>query len=1103
MNMRRKMREFCMSVGMLTLIRPLSVLLGMALLMIANHGLKAQSVSSLIQGTVVDMSGAVIPGADVALTNARTGTILKTQTDTAGLYSFPSVLPGVYSLEITKPSFTRYQVSQFSVVVGQRVTENATLNIASATQSVTVNAGGLANLLQPESNDLGDVIAPQSVAQLPLNGRNFLQLGLLSGATQSNAGAASSSVSQTGHPELSINIAGSEPDFTMYLINGIQTVGSRAGNASLNVSVGAIDQFEVHYGFFLPDLGPNPGVVDVITKSGANSFHGEAYEYLRNNNLEARDFFSPTPPGPYHQNQFGADLGGPILKNKLFFFANYEGYRQSQSAFVGAYTPTPAMFQGDFSGLSTVIYNPSTFNPITGKRQPFAGNIIPSQMINPVSAKLLQYYLPGSSLAQKPNNVGGTPRTTLDSDQGTGRLDSNINERNQVFGEVTWLNSPASQPGLFPLQGTAYPLDTELAALGWTRTISPTKVNELRIGWTRDSVYDEGLSSAGLQQKLGITGTGDINGVPAIGISGYSGFGTGTGLLGDVDNVYQIHDSFSWLKGNHQIKFGGDLSYTRAVESSANATARGSISFTNLFSSQITRGVNGQYSVVSGTGNGFADFLLGMPTNGEAKAMPLTHYRWTSFQPYIEDTWKIRPNFTVNLALAYFINTPPNPSDADKNLVHGFDFTTGEETFAALGQLNPEVFAMTKTNFAPRAGFSWQANSKTVVRAGWGIYYTTQMDLNQQYSVVSDITTVNNSIANAEPNPTYLLGVNTFPAVTVGQITAAQVPTISGPIQYLSETQRSPYIEQWNFDVQHTFAKTYLADVAYIGNQAHHLALNYNPIDCSAPGTLLCSNSNNPYYPRYPYMQEVDSIGNSNYNALLVKFQRQFSHGVSVLANYTWSKALSNAQEGSNSTFNQMKTCLRCDRGLTTFNVPQSLVVSTVWDLPVGRGRQLGANMNPYLDGIIGGWNLDVIATFQQGTPFTVGAPNFTIWPAAHVRANRVCNGRTEISNKDLRANGLLWIQKSCFVQPPTNYFGNSGFDILTGPGLNNWDVGVHKSFPIREAIRLDFRAEFFNAWNHAQFANPDSNVADARFGQVSATQHAPREIQFGLRLAF
>ena len=253
------------------------------LLMAGPSILRAQSGTSSIQGTVVDSSGAVVQGASVILTNTATGVLLNASTDTSGSYSFPSILPGIYSLEISKSAFATYKLSQFKVIVGQRATENASLNVASSAATVEVNASGLSNLLDTSSNDLGIVIGPQSVQQLPLNGRNFLQLGLLSGAAQSNAGAANGSIAQTGHPGMSINIAGNEPDYSMYVVNGLQTLGSRAGNTSLNLSTGAIDQFEVHYGFFMPDLGPNPGSVDVVTKSGTNHIHGEAYEFVRTN----------------------------------------------------------------------------------------------------------------------------------------------------------------------------------------------------------------------------------------------------------------------------------------------------------------------------------------------------------------------------------------------------------------------------------------------------------------------------------------------------------------------------------------------------------------------------------------------------------------------------------------------------------------------------------------------------------------------------------------------------------------------------------------------------------------------------------------------------
>ena len=1104
--------------------RSFAVLAAILLLTTALSVSRAQSVNSSIQGTVADASGAVVPGANVKLTNVRTGVQLKTISDASGNYSFPAVQPGVYSLDVSKQGFATYDLTQFSVIVGQRATENATLTVASTAQTVTVQAHGLANLLETQSNDLGNVIGPQSVQQLPLNGRNFLQLGLLSGATQTNAGAANGAIGQTGHPGMSINISGNEPDFTMYLINGIQTVGSRAGNTSLNLSMDAIDQFEVHYGFFMPDMGTNPGIVDVITKGGTNDIHGDLYEYVRNNQMEARNYFATTPNGPYHQNQFGASVGGPILKNKLFYFGNYEGYRQNQSSFVSAYTPTQAMFNGDFSALSTPIYDPTTYDPTTGLRQQFPENKIPTDRINKTAAKLLTYYLPGSSLGAG-NNVSGNPETTLNSDQFTVRMDYSLNSNNQLFGQGSWVNAPETSPGLFPGQGTAFPLDTEFATLGWTWTLSPTKVNSLHLGIVRDSVYSQGSSIPDVQTQLGITGTGDANGVPGINIAGFSGFGTSTGLLGDIDNVYQIHEGFSWLHGNHQIKIGGDLAYTRSVQSSANANARGVFNFNDVFTAQTRLNANGTVSQVAGTGSAFADFLLGDLTSAQSIAMPKTHFRWTTFEPYIQDTWKLSSHLTANLALAYFINTPPNPPDkTNRNLIHSFDFNTGLETFAALGTASPESFSMALNSVAPRIGFAWQpeALKNTVVRAGWGLYYTTQYDITSQYAVVSQYISVNNQVSNptSKPTPTFVLGVNAMPPVTVGAITPEEVPTITGAIQYLASNMRPPMISQWNLDVQRTFGKAYLLDVAYIGNEAHHLQKNWDPWDGSSPGVQTYDLTKNPFYPKYSYMQEIDSIANGSFNALLVKFQRQFIHGMSILANYTWQKSLSDGTEGSIGTLNQDKSCFRCDWGPTTSNVPQSLVISAVWQLPVGRGKGIGTNMNRVLDGMVGGWSLDAIATMQKGNPFSVGAPNNTNWSPANIKADRYCNGRNELQNKNLRSNGMYWIftgvdttvNSPCFVNPATDphntsgqtwYYGTSGFDILTGPGINNWDMGIHKDFPIHENMRFAVRGEFFNAWNHAQFANPSSGVVSGTFGKVTGTQKNARIVQVAATLSF
>ena len=1097
------------------------------LVLTGSEGARAQSVNSAVQGTAADSSGAAVPGADVVLTNVNTGISLKGQTDHDGTYSFPSVPLGLYNLTVSKEGFASYELSNINVIVGQRATENATLSVASTKQTVTVNAGSLADLLQPESNDLGTVIGPETVANIPLNGRNFLQLGLISGATQVNAGAASSSVGQTGSTGtngnrlLSLLIAGNEPDFTMYLVNGIQTVGTRAGNSSLNLSVSAIDQFEVHYGFFMPDLGPNPGIVDVITKAGTNKFHGEVFEYFRNTALEAKDYFAGKP-APYHQHQFGGSIGGPVLHDKLFFFFNYEGYRESQSSVSNNLVPTPAEFNGDFSAVSTPIYNP--YNVVNGQRVQFQGNMIPSSMINPTAKALLAYYASSSAPVVNGGNYVVYPRFTLNSDQYTGRIDYSLNSKNQIFAQGTYLNSPENSPGPFANQGSEYPLDTELVALGWNTTIGQNKVNEARVGWTRNSVFNQGYTAPGVQSALGIAGTSDNNGIPGETITGYAGFGTGAGLLGDVDDSYQVHDAFNWLIGKHQIKFGADIAYTRTVDSSANISARGGANYQAFFTTLLNCKTNCG-------GNSFADFLLGAPHDGESKGMPPTHYRWTTAQPYIQDTWKITPKFTANLALAWYGATPPNPVGNNKNFIHGFNFATGLQTFAALGQVNPEVYPMTMTNFAPRIGGSYQINKSTVLRGGWGLFYTTEMALNVQYSVVSQFITVDNAISNANLTvPTYLLGQNIFGAsATVGQITQAQANSITAPVQYLSQTQRSPYVYQYNLDLEHTFGP-YLVDLAYIGNASHRLMVQYNPLDCSA-ADFTCQTARIPYNNKYPYMQDMDGIGYANYNGLIAKFQRQFTNGLSIIVNYTYSKALAAAQEGSNSTLNQMKSCFQCDYGLATYDVPQSLAVSAVWDIPYGRGRKFGSGVNRPVDLALGGWNLDVIGNFQQGNPINITEPNKTVWPADNTRPNRVCNGHSDVPNKDIRSNGHIWMRPvmnaagsfvnadgsaiGCFVpsylgDPSTvtsttitHPFGNTHFDPIIGPGIDNYDLAVHKDFNLYKTAKFGLRGEFFNAFNHTDFANPHNGVGDTQFGQITATQHQPRIIQVAGTITF
>lgn len=1069
--------------------------------------LPAQTNSSLVEGTVEDPSGAVIPDCQVILVSMETGGSFSTRSNDAGVYIFPSVPPGIYSLKVSKEGFKSYSVTDFKITVSQSVTQNVALELGAASQTVVVEEKGSAPLLEPSSNELGTLIEAISVQKLPLNGRDFLQLGLLSGATQDSGTLVSDFLTlQTGHPDRTITIAGNEQDLTGFLVNGISTAGSRLGQSSLNISIAAIDQFKVREGFFLPSPGADPGVISVVTKAGTNHLHGEVFEFVRNNVFDGRNFFSPeSQPGPFRRNQFGGAVGGPIRRNRLFFFAHYEGHRQVLSDTVQAFTPSEKMFKGDFSEiLPTKIYDPNTYDAATGQRQAFPDNIIPADRINSMADKLLAYYLAGSSYNTRPLNVSGDPRTTDRSDQFGGRVDVNLGANTTLFGQYVREDSPVVDNGLFPVSGYVYPLNTQLAMVQLTTTLSAHLVNEFRLGWTRPSLFYGGVSQLGLQNRIGFTGTADKNGPPGVNLNGFSSFGTSQSVIGNIDEQYQMHEAINYLQGNHEIKFGAGLFYIRNVEESANFNARGTVNFSSVFTAQLAPNAAGQLAPMLGTGDSFADFLLGMPTSGSVTSMPRTHFRWTQLEPYFQDTWKLRPGLTINAGLGWQMATPPRPSGNDAGYPHAFNFETGLVEYAALGQVNPAIYKTDYNNFAPRLGIAWEPRfvKRTVVRAGAGIYYPSEASLYQLFGITAPGISIVQSISNSQfqPTPTYLLGQNVFPPISQETITPEFAQNLTGSIFALDTGLRTPYVAQWAFAIQHTFTQNNLVEINYLGSQSRKLPNRWNIDDCSAPNSMACTSSVVPY-PRYTYVFYAADEAMSNYNAFVLKFQREFSHGLGFTANYTWSKVLSSTmQGGANSPLNQMASCRRCDKGMAGFNVPQRLVTSTVWELPLGKGKRFLTGISPIWERVLGGWALDTIATFSQGNPFTVQAPNLTADPLTSVRANRLCNGRSDLARSNVRTIGLYWIQPSCFASPAAGYFGDSGANIITGPGVNNWDLAIEKNTLFRERAELQFRAELFNAWNHAQFENPDNTVGDANFGRITSAR-AAREVQLSLKL--
>ncbi|HWD99414.1 MAG TPA: hypothetical protein VG345_10265, partial [Bryobacteraceae bacterium] len=572
-----------------------------------------------------------------------------------------------------------------------------------------------------------------------------------------------------------------------------------------------------------------------------------------------------------------------------------------------------------------------------------------------------------------------------------------------------------------------------------------------RIGYNRARVLSQGQAESGpdLLDPLGITGTLDQHGIPGISIQGFTGFGRSSGPLGDKDNNYQFDESLNYTKGNHSFAFGAGVRYHRTVQRNSNANAVGSLSFQTVFTAQLAAGANG-LSPVANTGNSFADFLLGIPASGQVVGLPPMHYRYTETFPYFQDSWRLTHNLTINYGISWYYSSPPDPQGADRTIPHAFNFQTGQLLYAALGQVGADVVKPDWNNFTPRLGLAWQPSflKNTVIRAGAGVYYGESGLIETQFAAIGppfqNSLTINNS--QFSPLPTYVLGQNVFPVLAGAQLSAGYVPPAGSAPFIMSQNNRIPYITQWNFSIQHTIGSRDLIEADYIGTSGHDEQNRYDVDECQAAPNLFCSASTRPY-PQYSSLLESINNGNLSYEALILKYQHQFSQGLTVLANYTFSKTLSDAWESAASTLNQSANCRACDKGPVSYDVPHQLVISTVYELPFGRGRSFGSHMPVAADLLLGGWNLNGILTFASGPAFTVTSPNETGSVFSQFRANRLCSGADSSLSGNLRSDGFLDFNKACFATPAAGYFGNSGRGVLFGPGVNNWDTAITKNF--------------------------------------------------------
>lgn len=1049
-----------------------------------------------VQGTVKDQSGLPMANAAVEIRSTASNVARRTTTSASGEYDFVALQPGPYSLTATQAGF-KEKIQKFELAVGQRLGLDISMEVGAASQSVSVNADALT--LETASSEVSDLRTTKEVVDLPLNSRNFTQLVQLAPGVNNhgNSTNATNGGYTAGRGTSGAVVNGNPTDIGIYLFDGIQSVDADANVLIFYPPVDAIQEFVVQTSAAPAAYGGGPSIVNVTFRSGTNEYHGALYEFVRNSDFDAKNFFdSPINPiPPFHLNQFGANLGGPVRiphlfngKDKLFFFADYEGRRVSQAQTYISTVPTAAFRTGDFSALlpKTVLHVPGTTTPLPN-------NQIPSAQIDPTSANLIGLYplpnIPGTGLV---SNFLYNGALVNNIDQGDIRVDYRTGN-STLFGRFSTEDPTTNNPGYLPPPavggGPGYPGTTlapgKQAVLSFGRAISPTKYYEFRVGFSRllEAIIDADTSYGPLAQKLGIPNA-NLNGalgLTSISVSGTASLGDGNSSLNKVNNIWEIDQAFSWVHSSHELKFGFNWMSTR-------------LGFYTPPHSSGTYSFNGSY-----TGYGLADFLYGHPISSQidiTKYFSLMRFRPTF---YLQDNWRVTKKLTVNYGLRDEMVTPWRERH---NRLAGFDPSNGGN-LVAVG--NPPFPGDTLvdgkyTNLAPRVGLAYSLDSKTVIRSAFGIFYA--------YETYNSNPMAKNAPFNGSLVTTNSSGTAGFAAalpISAGFPAARPdlFPAAGTAFQVFQRSYPNPSMHEWNFNVQRQLSGRDLLSVGYVGQNGEHILINPN-INFPVPGAAAVAS-------RRPYPNLSDgtlncTCANSSFNSLQVSYKRQLASGFDFQGVYTLAHSIDTSSGNTNATGLQIPYNLNLYRGSSDFDVRHLAVLSWSYDLPFGRGRKFAGKAPRALDLVIGGWQLNSIDTFSSGAPFTpvmvsslLNSGSAAQWP------NRI--GPGTVTDPSIQR----WFNAADFVSPGNYTFGNSGRNILYGPGTKQFDLSLFKSIPFTEngQRRLQFRAEAFNVFNTPQFNNPNAQIGNAAVGTITSAgapllyQRTSREIQLALKLYF
>lgn len=1059
-----------------------------------------QNIRGTILGTVHDESGAVVRDAIVTVQHVQTGLIRKETTNEIGEYVFPLLPVGNYNVTAEHPGFKKAQQANILLQVDDKLRADLTLNVGAVTETVAVEA--TASVISTDSATVGNVVDHREVTELPLNGRQALQLNLLvPGANQGVKG----SQNQTQGGSISVN--GAREQANNFLLDGIDNNDLAINQYSVSISPDAIQEFKVQESTYSAEFGRSGGAqINIAVKGGSNQFHGALYEYLRNSDLDAKNFFdrpAPAPIPPFKRNQFGSAVGGPVKRDKTFFFFNWESTRVRQAITKQGIVPTVAMKSGDFSALlpGTAIYDPTSINA-AGQRTPFPGNLIPSKDFSKVGQAVLALY-------PNPNLPGGGPSSGLfvsadgkidDFDQYTGRIDHRFREADSLFGRYTFSKENRFDTfdpfcaGSHNLPG--YGCNTLNGGQGFVldeiHLFSPNTINEARIGYnrTRGGIFQQDQNTDS-STELGIAGTSrnpiDF-GTPLISPAGYDTVGDAGNLPQDrKDNTYQVTETFSWIHGKHNFKFGEDFRRFQ-LNLLFDSNARGSETFQPFYTTAAANSTVG--------GNSIAEVLLGIPQATSVSrsfagltGSDVTGFRTSSLDFFAQDDWRISPRLTLNLGLRWEYNSPVT----DKyNHLSTFDPTVPGDIRVATAQ-TPNLYTASKHQFAPRVGFAYTPfGNKTVFRGGYGVFWDEKLlnihltpALSPPFVVPLSFNPSSNGIPNIDmANPYSGAAASSFPSATW-----LESPFLNG------------YLQQWSFNVQRELPSSMGLTVGYVGSKGTHLDRQYNA-NLPTPSALF-SQSNRPY-PKFAGITVDSASASSIYHALEVSLEKRLTHGLSFRTAYTFSKAIDDGSAWSAGVVDPFNFHL--ERGLSTFDTRNRFVTSYIYNLPVGKDRQFLSHMNKAGELLLGGWQTNGIFTVQSGNPLdpTVGLSNLT-GTNSGTRPDVVPGCKPNNFPHD----PTDWFNGACFTHNFIGRFGDAGRNILIGPGTTDLDVSLLKSFPLSgESRYLQVRGEFFNVMNHPNFDNPIVTEVSPSFGRVTSAgiqdpYLSSRQIQFALRLVF